>query len=289
LVLDDISVLPDGTLPTYLDDESKMLGRQGNVLLVNGRSMPTLRWRAGALTRLRVVNTANGRFFNLSLPGYILRVIGTDGGLIPHPYDADRLLLAPGERYDVMVIVSGDPGSEATLWDEPYDRGHDTGGADPLPLAKVAVTDDAPLDGRVLPDSFPAIERLPDGSGNEHIELDEMLREGEQIFTINGETYPDVPPITMGLDTVHYLDVRNVSPMDHPFHVHGTFFQLLEAAGTPTSADALANKDTIIVPQMTTLRLAIRFDEPGGWMYHCHILEHAELGMMGEIQIDQGN
>jgi FtsP/CotA-like multicopper oxidase with cupredoxin domain len=289
LVLDDISVLPDGTLPTYLDDESKMLGRQGNVLLVNGRAMPTLQWRAGALNRLRVVNTANGRFFNLSLPGYGFRVIGTDGGLIPHPYDVDRLLLAPGERYDVMVIVTGEPGSEVTLWNEPYDRGHDTGEADPLPLANVAVTEEAPLDGRALPDSFQPIERLPDGASDEHIELNEMLRDGEQIFTINGDTFPDVPPIAMRLDTVHHLDVQNASPMDHPFHVHGTFFQLLESAGMPPSAAALANKDTIIVPQMTTLRLAIRFDEPGRWMYHCHILEHAELGMMGEIQITQDN
>jgi FtsP/CotA-like multicopper oxidase with cupredoxin domain len=91
----------------------------------------------------------------------------------------------------------------------------------------------------------------------------------------------------MGLGTLHYLEIQNASPMDHPFHVHGTFFQLVESAGTATSADALASKDTIIVPQMTTLRLAIRFDEPGSWMYHCHILEHAELGMMGEIQITQ--
>jgi FtsP/CotA-like multicopper oxidase with cupredoxin domain len=286
LVLDDISVLPDGTLPTYLDDESKMLGRQGNVLLVNGRSMPTFTWRAGALQRLRLVNVANGRFFNLSLPGYTWRVIGTDGGLLPQPYDTDHVLISPGERYDVLLIVSGEPRTEVTLWDDPYDRGHDTGAADPLPIAKMRVSDDEALSDRVLVDSFPPIERLPDGSADAHVELDESLRDGEQVFTIDGETYPDVPPIDLPLGEVRRLEVQNLSPMDHPFHVHGTFFQVLEAGGVATPVDALANKDTVVVPQMSTLKLALRYDEPGDWMYHCHILEHAEGGMMGEIKVE---
>jgi FtsP/CotA-like multicopper oxidase with cupredoxin domain len=287
LVLDDISVLPDGTLPTYLDDESKMLGRQGNLLLVNGRPLPTLRWRAGSMNRLRLVNTANGRFFNLSLPGYTWRVIGTDGGLIPKPYDTEHLLIAPGERYDVMLLVTGDPGSGVTLWDDPYDRGHDTGAADPLPVAHVVVEDEAPLGDRTLPDAFPAIERLANGDSDVHIELDEGLRDGEQVFTINGETYPDVPPISLPLGEVRHLEVQNLSPMDHPFHVHGTFFQVQAANGSPVPDDALAQKDTVIIPQMSTLKLAIRFDEPGDWMYHCHILEHAENGMLGEINVNQ--
>lgn len=285
IVLDDISVLPDGTLPTYLDDESRMLGRQGNLLLVNGRSNPTLEWRSGALVRLRVVNVANGRFFNLSLPGYSWRVIGTDGGFLPQPYDTERLLIAPGERYDVIVFVSGAPASEATLWNEPYERGHDTGEDPPLELAKVAVTEEDALAGRVAPGDFPEIERFEDGDVEHRVDLDEGIRAGEIVFTINGETFPDVPVIEMPLNALRRLEVRNLSPMDHPFHVHGTFFQVLEAAGVPTPADALANKDTVIVPQTSSLKLAVRFDEPGGWMYHCHVLEHAEGGMMGEIDV----
>ena len=73
--------------------------------------------------------------------------------------------------------------------------------------------------------------------------------------------------------------------MDHPFHLHGTFFQVLSTNGEATPS-TLANKDTVIVPQMSTLKLVARFDEPGGWMYHCHVLEHAEGGMMGEISVE---
>lgn len=285
LVLDDVRVLADGSLPTYLDDDSKMLGRQGNTLLVNGLANSTIRWRSGSLARLRIVNAANGRFFNLALPGYVWRVIGTDGGLVPQPYDTERLLIAPGERYDVMLIVKGKPGKTVTLTNEPYERGHDTGSEPAKPVASFVVTDEEKLSGRTLPDSFPDLERLEAGDVDHVLELDEGLRDGVLEFTINGATYPDVPLLQMPTEAVRRLEVKNLTEMDHPFHLHGTFFQVLSTNGTATAADRLANKDTVIVPQKTTLQLATRFDEPGGWMYHCHILEHAEGGMMGEIDV----
>jgi FtsP/CotA-like multicopper oxidase with cupredoxin domain len=73
--------------------------------------------------------------------------------------------------------------------------------------------------------------------------------------------------------------------MDHPFHLHGFFFQVLSRDSVAEPQAALANKDTLILKQQTTTRIVARFDRPGGWMYHCHILEHAELGMMGEIDV----
>ena len=285
VVLDDVRVLPDGTLPTYLDDDSRMLGRQGNTLLFNGEPMPELRWQAGSLQRLRLVNVANGRFFNLALPGYTWRVIGTDGGLLPAPYDVEHLLIAPGERYDVMLIVEGEPGAEVTLMNDPYERGHDTGQEPAAPVARFVVDEAPPLAGRLLPSEFPELERLPDGPADHEVVLDEGLEAGNLLFTINGATYPDVPPITLPLAAVRRLVVRNDSPMDHPFHVHGAFFQVLSSDGVSTASAALANKDTIIVPQNAELKLATRFDAPGRWMYHCHVLEHAEGGMMGELQV----
>jgi FtsP/CotA-like multicopper oxidase with cupredoxin domain len=106
-------------------------------------------------------------------------------------------------------------------------------------------------------------------------------------FTINGDTYPNVPPLLIPAGAVRRFDVRNASEMDHPFHVHGTFFQILSANGVPVPGADLADKDTVIVPRMSTLRLVSRFEEPGRWMYHCHILEHAEGGMMGEFTVEE--
>lgn len=284
-VLDDVNVLPDGSLSTYLDDESKMLGRQGKTLLVNGVASPIMHWRAGSLQRFRIVNVANGRFFSLSLPGYAWRVIGTDGGRMPEPYDTKTLLVSPGERYDVMLVVQGEPGERVTLMNEPYERGHDTGKEDPMPIADFVVTDEPALSGRKLPAVFPDLERLEDGPVDQRLVLNEGLRNGELVFTINDATFPDVPVIDIAAGSVQRIEVRNDSMMDHPFHLHGTFFQVLTTGGEATPPERLANKDTVIIPQMSSLKLAARFDEPGGWMYHCHILEHAEGGMMGEIDV----
>jgi FtsP/CotA-like multicopper oxidase with cupredoxin domain len=287
LVLDDVRVLSDGSLPTYLDDESKMLGRQGNILLVNGAALPTFRWRSGSLQRFHIVNVANGRFFNLALAGYRWRVIGTDGGWLPQPYDTDRLLVAPGERYDVALIASGEPGDEVTLMNDSYERGHDTGAEPPLELARFIVTDEPASMDRALPQVSRELERLPDGAADHDLVLDEGLIDGVLSFTINGQMYPDVPPLLIPAGGIRRFDIRNATEMDHPFHVHGTFFQILSANGVPVPTADLANKDTVIVPRMSTLRLVSRFEEPGRWMYHCHIFEHAEGGMMGEITVEQ--
>lgn len=280
LVLDDVRVNADGSFPEYLDDASKMMGREGNVLLVNGAVRPALAVQRGALVRLRIVNVANGRFFNLRLDGHTFRVIGTDGGLVPAPWDAERLLLAPGERYDVVLIPSGTAGARLTLWNEPYARGHDSGSAEAAPLASVVLGEGPALEGRQLPGAFPVIEELPSAPADISIALAEAFDDqGELVFTVNGKTYPEVPPLVVANGSVHVLGVQNESDMDHPFHLHGFFFQEL-------GAPRLANKDTIIVRAHASLSLVARFDEPGMWMYHCHILEHAEGGMAGELHVE---
>ncbi len=280
LVLDDVRVNADGTFPEFLDDESKMMGREGNVLLVNGVSGPEIPMQSGALERLRIVNVANGRFFNLRLEGHTLRVIGTDGGLVGQPWDTETLLMAPGERYDVVLIPNGQPGSAVTLWNDPYSRGHDSGAAAPHALATVRLAQAAALTGRSLPSAFPNVEKLPAVAADIPVALGEKFDDnGELVFTINGQVYPDVPVVQTANGSIHTMGVSNESDMDHPFHLHGFFFQRQNDTGT------LKNKDTIIVKAHESLELTARFDEPGKWMYHCHILEHAEGGMVGELHV----
>lgn len=289
LVLDDVRLRPDGSLPEHLDDASKMMGRQGNTVLVNGRANAALYVRPGAAVRFRVVNVANGRFFNLRLPGVTWRVIGTDGGLLAAPYDTERLLVAPGERYDLLWLAPASPGKQAVLTSEPYERGHHSGDEPSIAVATVHFRGDPVAAPRALPSSFPAIERLPDGPIDTPLVLGERTDErGDLAFTINDATYPDVPPISAPAGAVHVFDVRNESDMDHPFHLHGFFFQVLERGGRHTADDGwerTANKDTMIVRAGSRARIAARLDEPGMWMYHCHILEHAEYGMMGELHV----
>lgn len=286
LVLDDVRLKADGTLAEYLDDAAKMMGREGNTLLVNGKVDVSFDARRGANVRLRFVNVANGRFFNLRLPGHRWRVIGHDGGLLPTPYDSEHLLIAPGERYDVMLIPHGDPGAVLDLVNDPYERGHESGKRAPMNLARVRLTDEPPLEGRQLPSSFASIESLPAATKSIPIALNETMRNGELVFTVNDRVYPDVPPVMVERDGLRVLEVKNESEMDHPFHLHGFFFQLLEKNGVRQPLESMGNKDTIVVPAKAAMKLVAKFDEPGHWMYHCHILEHAEGGMMGEIHVD---
>ena len=286
VVLDDLRLRADGAIEEYPDDEGLAIGREGNTLLLNGQVSPTLRAQPGETLRLRLVNTANGRFFNLKLAGHTLRVIGTDGGLIPKPYEVETLLMSPGERYDVLVSLDGKVGEELPLTTEPYERGHGTGDNPALPIATLRL-DGERVEGSSLPDTGPPVELLPAQAPAESIVLDEGTIDGQLAFTINGATFPDVPPIMVPLGETRVLDVRNDAEMDHPFHLHGFFFQVLEADGVTVPESNRFNKDTIIVPMESSLKLVARFDEPGMWMYHCHILEHAELGMMGELRVEE--
>jgi FtsP/CotA-like multicopper oxidase with cupredoxin domain len=103
------------------------------------------------------------------------------------------------------------------------------------------------------------------------------------LFTINGEQWPDTKPVHVDRGSVEVWEVQNKAEMDHPFHLHGMFFQVLKAPGMPLSLSGW--KDTVNVPQLSTVRFAVNYDPPGMWMFHCHILEHAELGMMGDLMV----
>ena len=78
--------------------------------------------------------------------------------------------------------------------------------------------------------------------------------------------------------------VKNDTEWDHPFHLHGFFFQVVDEKGEPVRP--LAWKDTVNVPMKTTARFLVTFDErPGEWMFHCHILDHADGGLMGTVLV----
>lgn len=285
LVFDDVRVNDDGTFPTYLDDNSKMMGREGNTLLVNGRRTPTLSLRPGALVRWRMLNVANGRFFQFHIPGVSFHVVGSDGGSFAEPYDTDRLLIAPAERYDVYFRVPNTP-ETLPLTTEPYDRGHDSGTRPAALVAQLNVAGAAVTTQHPFPKGAPVAAPIPVTEGTPRLPF--VLSEGtdaagELVFSVNGATYPNVPTASARVGQPFVARVENQSEMDHPFHLHGTFFQQLDRDGVAIPPGRRVAKDTIVIPAKSTLNLAAAFDEPGMWMYHCHINEHSEGGMMGMI------
>ncbi|MFZ5894732.1 MAG: multicopper oxidase family protein [Myxococcota bacterium] len=285
LVLDDVKLESTGQLTENTDALDVMLGRQGNVLLVNGTRKPRYQAAAGSLERWRIVNVANGRYFNLSVPGHQLRVIGWDGGRLPKSYVIDTLLVVPGERYDVLVDLSATPGSVVPIQTVYYDRGHDIPDQGPLDLAELELGGGKA--GGALPpgDNAAGFEPIAVDANTpvEQLVLSESEDGPEPRFFINDHELPEMTHLLGAPDTTVIWEVRNDSEMDHPFHVHGMFFQVLDINGVPPAHQG--NKDTLNIPQKSTARLAIRYGESGRWVFHCHILEHAERGMMGELEL----
>ena len=292
LVLDDVLIDDDGAIAPF-SERDDMLGRQGNLLLVDGIAHPTIAVRAGSIERWRLVNVANARYFDLELPGHELVLVGTDGGLLEQGVLIDRLLLAPGERADVLVRMSATPGTQAELHTLPYDRGDGMGHmgmdwGDVEDLLQLAYTNAAPLPERAMPQPRGRVEPIRSTVGRDIL----VLGEGHggcphcdgPALTINGESWPDVTPIVARLGDTRAWVLDNRSGMDHPFHLHGFRFQVLRGAGG--GLPIAAWKDTVNVPAGEEVEIAVALDGfAGDWMYHCHILEHADAGMMGLLEV----
>jgi FtsP/CotA-like multicopper oxidase with cupredoxin domain len=283
-ILDDVKLAADGNLDNTQSMDDMMFGRQGNALLVNGRESATLRVQAGARERWRFVDAANSRFFKLSLPGHPFLVIGWDGGLLPDPYPTDTLLISPGERYDVIVDLTGTNGDVLDLQTLYYNRAPELPDPGPLDLMTITLGEPAaPV--AALPTSWGTLDTIPIDANTPMTTL--LFHEDgtplKRIFSINGQVYPDVTPITVMKDAIAVWLVNDDVGMDHPFHLHGMFFQVLDVDGVPPEHHGW--KDTVIVPRYKKLRFAVRYGEPGHWMFHCHILEHQEGGMMGVLDV----
>lgn len=279
LVLDDVKLGADGDLAGDWSLEDIMHGRQGNGLLVNGVPDPELRVAAGSRERWRLVNTSNGRLLDLELEKHSFTVIGWDGGLLEEPYETTVLRIAPGERYDVLVDIGGNVGDSFALRDM---SNHDGTTNEAATILTVLVeegpaVDASPATGTQIP-ALPISTDTPERT----FVLEEYLdKPYGPIFTINKEIWPFNTPIEGTLGALEIWRVQNATTGHHPFHLHGMFFQVLDIDGVPSSR--IGWKDTVLVPSEASLRFAVRYDEPGVWMYHCQIPEHAERGMMGDL------
>lgn len=291
LVLDDVLLNSDGSLvdSSQMGSMMEMTGRQGNVLLANGVPDAVLDLKPGERVRLRVVNTANARYFNLTFGGRPMTLVGVDGGLLERPRQLERILLTPGERIDVLLQANGQAGEVLELMNAPYERGHDTGFEQQRPVLRLKL-----LEGSAVATEVPAsLRQVPPLSGPTQLRRFVLTEEmgghaghGSMvpIFKINGEAFPNITSVQSTLNAVEEWEIVNDTEMDHPFHLHGFFFQVTSAGGVTETERAW--KDTVNVRGKSNLKFLVRFDDhPGTWMYHCHILEHAERGMMGELVV----
>ncbi|MBZ4420657.1 multicopper oxidase family protein [Myxococcus sp. RHSTA-1-4] len=288
LVLSDIGIEEDGTLTPGNDSGwfGDYFGREGNVLLANGKVLPTLRGRAGVAQRWRIVNAARSRYQRLSVPGQQMVRLGGDGGLAEKALPVDEIVLAPGERAEVLIIPRPQPDGAVRVQWRDWDRFHIGTLRDPVDLFTFALTEDAPVDATVrVPERLRTIE--PVSLSNppvQRLELMEKSVDGTGVLGINGLTASEAPPLMAHAGVNEVWELTNSTAYDHPFHLHGFFFQVLDIDGVAPAVREW--RDTVNVRPGTRVRMAIQFDNrPGMWMFHCHILDHADLGMMGMLHV----
>jgi FtsP/CotA-like multicopper oxidase with cupredoxin domain len=288
-------------------------GRLGNQLLVNGLVAGPARKievRAGERLRLRLINTAAARFFRLAIEGHDARIIAYDGqGVAPHPLPSDGLPLGPGMRVDLIIDCMGKPGQSFALRDL---------GRPPIVAATglgvLAYTSQPAVRSKPLATPIAlAPNRIPEPNlakaANHFILFQGGMRGAPVIGMVDGKP-SRIQEImakqglawTMNYNAQHehalmhepllhlkkgesvILHMINETDFVHPMHLHGHFFRVLAINGAATAHREW--RDTVIMGPRETVDVAFVADNPGEWMYHCHILDHAAGGMMGTIAVE---
>lgn len=257
-------------------------GREGSTNLVNGKEALTLHMHAGQTERWRIINAASARYFKLSLDGKPFKVIATDGGLLEYARTETELLITPGERFDIAVGPF-EEGEDISINSLPYNR---------VTMLKAKLQKYATVHVKerkptivALPEKLTEINALAlqDAVVTRKIKLSVDLSLKSIIdFRVNKEMHSLDKPVMVG--ELQVWEVSNTSLMDHPFHLHGFFFQILEENGK--APEYKAWKDTYNLKPRSTIKIAWMPDNrPGKWMYHCHIIEHHAAGMMANFEV----
>jgi FtsP/CotA-like multicopper oxidase with cupredoxin domain len=274
LVIQDRSFNPDGS---FLYNNNMMEGATGDYIIVNGAITPYLDVKQQKL-RFRIVNGANARNFNLRLNGYDeFYQIASDGGLLEKPVVREELFISPGERAEIIIDFSK------------YTKGETVELLSDNKLVMTFNIGDKAADDTIIPEVLSTIEKLDvnEATGVKTIQLDGM----GHMVTLNGQTFNmDRIDDNVTLGDIEIWEIfTNRSMMmgsaGHPFHIHGTQFQVLSRNGFEPEENEQGWKDTVFVGAGETVRIIVRFKYKGIFMYHCHILEHEESGMMGQLEV----
>jgi FtsP/CotA-like multicopper oxidase with cupredoxin domain len=293
MVLSDISLMDNGQLvpPDSGGGVASLFGREGETLLVNGRLAPTLLARPGKRQRWRLVNAARSRYFQLAIDGHNFTRIGSDGGFLEAPVTSDRLVITPGQRADVLVTPQGPEGVDIPVRWVPYDRGYGSTFMRPeVTVFNVRLAERGPVKDAPVPEHLRVITPLDPARATavQDLHLTSSVVDGNLVMGINGVPSGEGPPLYAQLGQTQVWNITNDIGFAHPFHIHGFFFQVLSTSDEkgPLPAGPLEWRDTADVPAKGKMSLAIRWDDrPGMWMFHCHILDHADAGMMGEVML----
>ena len=308
-VLDDWRLTSTGAISDDFGNRHDMAhaGRIGNTVTINGNIPDQFVVRKGERIRLRLINAANARIFGLDFSDLQVQVVALDGQPVtPHAPEDGAVVLGPAMRADLIIDMTGAAGSRNTVADRFY-RGQDYRLIDmvyaPEPLRET-VPDwplDLPANRLAEPDVAAAtrhevafnggmmggmvMQEMGGGTSDPMGSMMDMMH-GGGIWFINGvaaQGHMMEPILTLAQGESHVIRMTNMTAWHHPIHLHGHSFRVISRNGAPTRYREW--QDTVLMAPREIVEIALVADNPGDWMFHCHILEHQAAGMMGVIRV----
>lgn len=311
IIIQDRTFDAQGRLVYSLHDADED-GWLGDTVVINGAIAPVAKVPPGKV-RLRLLNGANARFYIVAFAdNRTFYKIASDGGLLTSPVPMTTMEMSPGERCEIVVDLSdGEPAELLTLFEDEVDEAEEgivnnlldlLGGSDaPAPKPSLTLTVDSTLPAHTapLPESMATITRP---------HPNEIMRTREFMLTMDHSgdhgTHGDHAAMDMTINgAVMDMNVINEQVKRgvwkrwrirsdqgaHPFHVHGCSFLIDQIEGAAAPADQSGWKDTVVLDDDDWSEIVVRFDhvatEQHSYMYHCHILEHEDRGMMGQFTV----
>lgn len=315
LILDDIRISGD-KIDTFYNDFTRfaLMGRYGNNMLVNGQTGFQAQAKKGRV-RIYLTNAANARPFNFSIEGHVLRIVGGDSGRYEREFAAESVVISPGERYIIEVLFNKTGSFEMRNIHPEAQK----------VIGRIHVIDNTPMEQAGPTDivEFDSIKEYatnrPDFEFELTMETGGMGHEGHGSPASTGSTAPIEWEDDMGMMNVISTDrntrwiikdvktgkenedivskvrlgdvkmirifnnPKSMHPMQHPMHLHGQRFVILSENNKTN--DNFVWKDTVLVQTGATTDILVNFTNPGTWMFHCHIAEHLEAGMMTIFEV----
>lgn len=259
---------------------------------VNGLYQPKLEMRPGQLEFWRIGNQSSNIFYRLKLGGQPFYVIGTDGNPQNQATPMDTLVLPPGRR--VEALVYGPPAGRYRLQDAAYNTGPE-GDRYPGQRLMTVISKGTPVTPIPIPAAaeFPKLPDLRAGPVNQRrtiVFADTVLPD---LFLINGKPFtPDCVDTLVKLGDVEEWTIQNTAREAHVFHIHQLDFQVTEVNGEAQPFNGY--NDVVTLPpaasdtQPSVVKVLIPFTNPvivGQFVYHCHIIQHEDQGMMSVIRV----
>ncbi|MDF1765167.1 MAG: multicopper oxidase domain-containing protein [Gammaproteobacteria bacterium] len=308
LTVQDRRFNSDGSFDYIGMHRDVMTGLFGDHILVNGTLNPVFTPTTQRV-RFRLLNAANARTLTFAFDDQRdFQLIATDGGFVERPVTCTSLVLAPSERAEIVVDFADS--KPCTLISLPLESGSPfattgmmarmhTGNNERFDILRIepsATVSSSPA----LPSTLATIPRLDpaDAITTRRLTLSMamgmgMMRgrgRGESFFINDQAMDMNVINYRVKKDTTEIWEIHNDSMMMHPFHIHHSQFQILDRDGVPPAAHEAGLKDTVKVGPGETVRFIMRFenysDPNTAYMYHCHILEHEDNGMMGQFTVE---